>query len=225
MEKVISAAKVNNLYWLGRYVERGYLMLHLMRKAYDEVIDVPVGETPYSEFLNRINGYSCSTFTSSYQMMQQIYDANNPTSLRAVIERMMDNAIVLRPDIYSESFSYVELCRDKIALEAEKKQMNIADLQPINDWLLSFWGSVSERLHGPTYYLLCIGRIMERLDIALRFEYKKYRIVESWESLKKYLQLCPDVYDKEQAEVIEQTIDSDYDRFDLIAKLNSLIKA
>ena len=225
MEKVISAAKVNNLYWLGRYVERGYLMLHLMRKAYDEVIDVPVGETPYSEFLNRINGYSCSTFTSSYQMMQQIYDINNPTSLRAVIERMMDNAIVLRPDIYSESFSYVELCRDKIALEAEKNQMNIADLQPINDWLLSFWGSVSERLHGRVYYLLCIGRIMERLDIALRFEYKKYRIVESWESLKKYLELYPEVYDEEQAKLIEATIDSDYDRFDLIAKLNGLIKA
>ncbi|MGN1220882.1 MAG: alpha-E domain-containing protein, partial [Candidatus Cryptobacteroides sp.] len=128
MEKVISASTANNLFWLGRYVERGYLLLHLMRKAYDEVIDVPVGETPYSNFLNKINGYSCSTFTTSYQMMQQIYDVNNPTSLRSVIERMMDNAIVLRPEIYSESFSYIELCRDKIASEAEKGQMNITDL-------------------------------------------------------------------------------------------------
>ena len=44
MEKVISATMANHLFWLGRYVERGYLMLHLMRRAYDEVIDVPVGE-------------------------------------------------------------------------------------------------------------------------------------------------------------------------------------
>lgn len=118
-------------------------MLHLMRRAYDEVIDVPVGETPYSEFLTKINGYVSSEFTTSYQMMQQMYDAENATSLRAIIERMMDNAIVLRPDIYSESFSYIEMCRDKIRREAEKQQMNITDLQPITDWLLAFWGSIS----------------------------------------------------------------------------------
>lgn len=111
MDNVLSATTANNLFWQGRYAERGYLMFHLIRKAYDEVVDVPVDEKPYSDLLTKINGYVCSDFTTSYQMMMQIYDENNPTSLRAVIERMMNNAIVLRPEIYSESFSYVELCR------------------------------------------------------------------------------------------------------------------
>lgn len=225
MERVLSAITANNLFWLGRYVERGYLMLHLMRKAYDEVLDVPVGEVPYSDFLTKINGYSCSTFTTSYQMMLQIYDEKNPTSLRSVIERMMDNAIVLRSEILSESFSYVELCRDKIRREAEKGQMNITDLQPITDWLLAFWGSVSERLHGQTYYLLTIGRLIERLDICLRFNYKQYRIVETWNSLVKYMDYCPDLYDEVQVGRFDEIINSQHESNDvLLSQLNCLIK-
>ena len=224
MEKVISATMANHLFWLGRYVERGYVMLHLMRRAYDEVIDVPVGEKPYSDFLIKVNGYSCSEFTTSYQMMQQIYDAENPTSLRAVIERMMDNAIVLRSEIYSESFSYVELCRDKIRKEAEKGQMNITDLQPITDWLLAFWGSVSERLHGRTYYLLMVGRLLERLDICLRFEYKQYRIIETWNSLVKYMDYCPDLYDSVQMQRVDEVLHSQYAKNEVLASLNCLIK-
>lgn len=223
MEKIISATMANNLFWLGRYVERGYLMLHLMRRAYDEVIDVPVGETPYSDFLNRINGYSCSTFTTSYQMMQQIYDKDNPTSLRAIIERMMDNAIVLRPEIYSESFSYVELCRDKIRKEAEKQEMNITDLQPITDWLLAFWGSVGERLHGRVYFLLQIGRLVERLDVCLRFDYKRYRIMETWDSLLAHLDFCPDVYDKMQVKRLVEMLESDCNKNDILSALCCLI--
>ena len=224
MTKILSATTANNLFWLGRYAERGYMMLHLMRRAYDEVIDVPVGETPYSDFLTKINGYSCSTFTTSYQMMHQLYDESNPTSLRAVIERMMDNAIVLRPEIFSESFSYVELCRDKIRKEAEKQQMNITDLQPITDWLLAFWGSVSERLHGNTFYLLQIGRLIERMDMCLRFDYKHYRISETWDSLTIYRGFCPEIFDELQASRLDELLSSNYDKNEVIAALNCLIK-
>ena len=36
---IISASKANQLYWLGRYQERVYMTLHLMRKCYDQMID------------------------------------------------------------------------------------------------------------------------------------------------------------------------------------------
>lgn len=224
MDNVLSATTANNLFWLGRYVERGYLMLHLMRKAYDEVIDVPVGEKPYSDFLTKINGYVCSDFTTSYQMMLQIYDENNPTSLRAVIERMMDNAIVLRPEIYSESFSYVELCRNRIRSEAEKGEMNITDLQPITDWLLAFWGSVGERLHADVRDLLTIGRLIERLDVCIRFDYKPYRIAETWQDIVTLIDGKPDLYDDHQAVWIDKAIKGGNDRNEMLSRLNCLIK-
>ena len=199
---IISANNSNRLFWLGRYAERGYLMLHLMRKAYDEVIDVPVGEKPYSEFLSKLDIYVSDQFTTSYQMMEQIYDPETVTSLRSIIERMMDNAIVLRPEIYSESFSYIELCRDLIRREAEAQDMNITNLQPITDWLLAFWGSIRERVSGRVYALLEIGRLVEHIDMNIRFDYKHYRIMESWEMVRKYMVTDPDLFDLVQADII-----------------------
>lgn len=186
-EILLSANQANRLFWLGRYAERGYLMLHLMRRAYDEVIDVPVGEKPYSEFLSKLDVYMSSEFTTSYQMMQQIYDPETVTSLRTIIERMMDNAIVLRPIIFSESFSYIELCRDLIRQKSDEQDTNITNLQPITDYLLAFWGSTRERIYGRPHTLLEMGRLVEHLDMNIRFDYKFYRIEEAWDELQKFL--------------------------------------
>ena len=206
MTTVLSANTANRLFWLGRYAERGYLMLHLMRKAYDEVIDVPVGEKPYSDFLSKLDIYVSNDFTTSYQMMEQIYDPDTVTSLRSIIERMMDNAIVLRPEIYSESFSYIELCRDLIRREADAQEMNITHLQPITDWLLAFWGSIRERVTGRVYALLEIGRLVEHIDMNIRFDYKHYRVTETWDMLQKYMVSEPDLFDPVQAQTFGQLI-------------------
>ena len=206
MESILSATKANSLFWLGRYAERGYLMLHLMRRAYDEVIDVPVGERPYSDFLQKLDIYVSSEFTTSYQMMQQIYDPDTVTSLRSIIERMMDNAIVLRSEIYSESFSYIELCRDLIRKQADAAEMNITELQPITDWLLAFWGSIRERVTGRSYELLEMGRLVEHLDMNIRFDYKYYRIAETWIRIKPMMEADPELFDPIQAERFEQLI-------------------
>ena len=38
-KNLISVTKANSLYWLGRYEERVYITLHLLRKCYDKMID------------------------------------------------------------------------------------------------------------------------------------------------------------------------------------------
>lgn len=35
LDIILTATKANQLFWLGRYVERVYLSLHLMRRYYD----------------------------------------------------------------------------------------------------------------------------------------------------------------------------------------------
>lgn len=198
--KIISATTANQLFWLGRYAERGYQMMHLMRKAYDEIIDVPEGVSPYSDFLDKMGVYlSSGNIDTSYQMMDQIYDADTVTSLHNIIERMMDNAIVLRSYIYSESMSYIDMCRDFLRRKAEIKEMNIAELQPITDWLLAFWGSVRERVSGKAYTILETGRLVEHLDMNIRFEYKHHRIDETWGRLKAMMMLEPEMFDRVQA--------------------------
>lgn len=205
---IISTKTANELYWLGRYAERGYHLLHLMRKAYDEVIDMSDEEKTYSEFLTKIGGYVSLNMTTSEQMMALIYDPQNTTSLYNIIERMMDNAIVLRSYISSESFSYIEMCRDFLKLKSESGEMNITELQPITDWILAFWGSVRERMNEYTYALLEIGRLVEHLDMNMRFDYQHSRVDAVWMRLKRYLASEPQLFNREDAGRLEMLVAS-----------------
>ena len=221
METVISANTANRLFWLGRYAERGYLFLHLMRKAYDEVLDVPVGETPvYSDFLKRLDVYTEGSIDTSYQIMDQLYNPDTVTSLRSIIELMMDNAIVLRTEIKTESFSYIEICRDMIRAKSISKDSNITNLQPITDALLSFWGSIHERVYSRARTFLMMGKLVEHLDMNIRFDYKHYRIVEALSVLEQLVDNEPDLVDHNmftrfKAMVVDQ---EGYEQYDAIYK-------
>lgn len=214
---ILNANTANRLYWLGRYAERGYLFLHLMRKAYDEVLDVPVGEVPvYSDFLKKLDVYVPGSIDTSYQIMDQLYNPDTVTSLRSIIEMMMDNAIVLRTEIKTESFSYIEICRDLIRAKSIMRDTNITNLQPITDALLAFWGSIQERVYGQVRTFLMIGKLIEHLDMNIRFDYRHYRIEEAMSELEKSIDDEPSLIDKVMlAKLRALIIDKDaYEQFD-----------
>lgn len=225
MEAILNANKANRLFWLGRYTERGYLFLHLMRKAYDEVLDVPVGETPvYSDFLKRLDVYVAGNIDTSYQIMDQLYNPETVSSLRSMIEYMMDNAIVLRTEIMTESFSYIEICRDLIRQKSASHDTNITNLQPITDALLSFWGSVQERVYGRARTMLLIGKLVEHIDMNVRFDYKYYRIKEAMFALEKYIAEEPELVDKVMLSKLRDALDNEeeYNKFDPALKTTIL---
>ena len=233
MTTVLSANTANRLYWLGRYAERGYLFLHLMRKAYDEVLDVPVGETPvYSDFLRKLDVYTEGTLDTSYQIMDQLYNPDTVTSLRSIIELMMDNAIVLRNDIRTESFSYIEMCRDLIRAKSISRDSNITNLQPITDALLAFWGSIQERVYGQARTFLMLGKLIEHIDMNVRFDYHHYRIEEAMLVLEKFIADEPSLIDRVMhAKLSALVIDKEaYERFDpeykdkILSFLNGLVR-
>lgn len=232
MNTIISANTANRLFWLGRYAERGYLFLHLMRKAYDEVLDVPVGETPvYSDFLKKLDVYIEGSLDTSYQIMDQLYNPDTVTSLRSIIEFMMDNAIVLRTEIKTESFSYIEMCRDLIRAKSIMRDTNITNLQPITDALLAFWGSIQERVYGPVRSFLMLGKLVEHLDMNIRFDYKHYRIEEAMGVLEKFIADDPSMVDRVMlAKLRAHVVDKEaYERFDqeykdkMLNYLNSMV--
>ncbi len=214
---ILSANTANRLFWLGRYAERGYLFLHLMRKAYDEVLDVPVGETPvYSDFLKKLDVYIEGSLDTSYQIMDQLYNPDTVTSLRSIIEMMMDNAIVLRTEISTESFSYIEICRDLIRAKSILRDTNISNLQPITDTLLAFWGSIQERVYGQPRMLLMLGKLVEHLDMNIRFDYKHYRIAEAMFVLDKFIADDPSMVDQEMLAKFRTLLEDKeaYEKFD-----------
>ncbi|MDD6890613.1 MAG: alpha-E domain-containing protein [Bacteroidales bacterium] len=189
----ISATKANRLYWLGRYAERVYLSLHLLRKSYDTMID-GAGQG-YLDYYKRLDASSVYPDKLSF-MLGYMYDEKNPNSLLSGIERANDNAIVLREEIMSETLSYIQLSLVRLKEAAAAGTTNITDLQCITDYLLAFWGSAEERIYDDTIRaLMRIGRLVENIDMHLRFDYPFYRVKESFESLKRCAEDLEGIFD------------------------------
>lgn len=189
----IPATKANRLYWLGRYAERVYTSLHLMRRYYDRMIDgLPDDYEEYYRKLDIVNDYASEeTFR-----IAQMFDSSNPASIMSGLEYANNNAIVLREEIKSESLSYVQMSLCLIKECAERKETNITALQPITDYLLAFFGSVEERVFDERVKnLIRLGRLVENIDMHIRFDYPFYRIEEAYESLKKCAEIEDMIFD------------------------------
>lgn len=98
--KTISASKANKLFWLGRYAERTYLNLHLLRACYDKMIDG--NGDAYDEYCNNLS-LDVDFETPSNFVRSFLYDKQNPFSISAELEFANDNAMVLREEITSET--------------------------------------------------------------------------------------------------------------------------
>lgn len=229
---IINAEKANRLFWLGRYVERGYLTLHLIRRAYDEAIDTPRGQPTQTATLALLRQHTGQELVNSRAMMAHIYDETNATSLHAIVDMMMNNAMLLRSELCSETLSYVEMTHALITRCAAAGDTNITSLQPVTDYLLAFWGSTGERVFGTPLVLLLAGRYVEHIDMNIRFRYQHYRLTETWGILTHLIATTPDLFDPVQAHRITALLDEEkrYEAGDasltapLLAALSVLVK-
>lgn len=192
--KIISPTKANRLYWLGRYEERVYLTLHLLRKCYDKMIDGDSAD--YDTFWQKLD------ITNSYQTEEafisgMMYDAQNPSSIISAQLRAQDNAILLREDIMSETLSYIEMAVALMRRLSSEPTLNILALQPVTDWALAFWGSVQQRVFNrKARMLMYLGREVENMDFLLRFNYPMERILFSYDLIRKHLLDFPEFCDR-----------------------------
>lgn len=217
----ISAIKANRLYWLGRYTERVYISLHLLRRYYDKMID---GQSNiYEEYYQKLDINNPYPDMESF-WMGYMYDENNPCSLISGLMAANGNAIVLREEIMSETLSYIELSLAHIRRSAEKKDDNITGLQPITDNLLAFWGSVDERVFDERIRnFLRIGKLVENMDMHIRFDYPFYRIKEAYDSLKLCAETEEGIFDQIILEHLDDLLKDDvYDISDPEYKIKVL---
>ena len=208
---IISATKANRLYRLGRYECRVYATLHQLNKCFDEMIDgEPDDYTAFWEKLDASGIYK----TNDEFTYGMLYDENNPGSVLSAQKCAMDNAILLREDIMSETLSYLEM---SVALLRKCKQeatVNISHLQPIIDWSLAFWGSAEQRLQNhKALNIMMIGRNVENLDMLLRFGYPYRRIALAYDSLKRYCRDMTGSLDDNISSQLDALITAD--KFDL----------
>ncbi|MCR5248581.1 MAG: alpha-E domain-containing protein [Paludibacteraceae bacterium] len=202
--KTISASKANKLFWLGRYAERTYLNLHLLRACYDKMIDGK-GDA-YGKYCSNLS-LDVDFETPSNFVRSFLYDKQNPFSISAELEFANDNAMVLREEITSETLGYIQMSLAHINSLAEVNEIHISELQPVTDNLLSLWGSIEERvLNDYVLAILMVGKIIEQIDIRVRFDYPFDRVELLYERLKTHLRYVPYIYDVEAVEQIDNLL-------------------
>lgn len=218
----ISPIKANRLYWMGRYAERAYMALHLLRKHYDRMIDEDSGA--YKSFCVKMgieDRYgSPENFIKSY-----LYDEANSDSVIIMLERLRDNAILVREEIKSETLSYIQL---SISYMKSCKELTkgLGELQQITDWILAFWGSVDERiLKRRVRYIILFGKFVECIDLHIRFDYSPDRIEDLYARLNEYFTVDCELFDEVQFRALGKLLRShDYKTDSTLGYLNAIFR-
>ena len=216
------------MFWLGRYTERVYTALHLVRKCLDAMIDE--NENAYVNYCEKMGVPNVYSSPEDFAV-RYLYDAQNPNSLNATLRSAYDNAIELREEIMSESLSYVQLSvaqMEKCATVHPK----VGELQCITDYLLAFWGSVDERVFDrPVKALLNMGKWLECMELHLRFDYPPETLSEIYAALRLWVEQLDSVYDREMLDTLDALMNEFPEHADtahrmaVLSCLNSLFAA
>lgn len=165
---IISIKSTDNLFWLGRYVERVYTTLRVFTVYYDRMIDKD--ETIYGEFCEKLG------IPNDYDYKQEfvnkfLFDENDSNSVMSNLLSAYDNAVMMRNELSSETLSYIQLAVD--ALERGKESSApMLKLQEVFDYIFAFWGSADDYVESETTRnILKFGRSVERIDLYTRFSY------------------------------------------------------
>lgn len=227
---VITADKANRLFWLGRYAERVYISLHLLRRYYDKVIDGDIADIKEYYQLLGVDTFGEDLDSELFQLAQ-LYSPVNNCSIYSNICSANDNGIVLRRDITSESLSYIQMSMALIMECGVRGEKNITLLQPVTDYMLAFFGSIDERVFDKRIrkFLKC-GRFIENIDLHIRFCYPFFRIEEVFLSLKEALIKAGAAVDQYSLDQLERLLTEEkYEpqnesyRSSVLGYLNSLV--
>lgn len=165
---IISIKSSDNLFWLGRYVERVFTTLKAFTECYDIMIDI--NDDEYICFCNKLgiaNNYSCrQEFISSF-----LFDQNDPASIYSSLLHAYDNAVEMRNVISSDTLSYLQLAVD-IMEKSRGSNAPLLKVQEVTDWIFAFWGSADDNIEAESSRnILKFGRSIERLDLYTRLGY------------------------------------------------------
>lgn len=161
----ITLGKIDNLYWLGRYIERVYQSIIMYRKTYDTLIDHD--SQYYIEECEKMGIYY--SFESSRDFAWKIaFDNENPLSIISNLNRAYDNAMVMRDEITSDTLAYIHLGLTEMR-RAKISDAPLMELQRVLDYILAFWGSIDDNVDNEyARNTIKIGKRIERIDILLR---------------------------------------------------------
>ncbi|MBQ6115517.1 MAG: alpha-E domain-containing protein [Synergistaceae bacterium] len=126
-----------------------------------------------SERLFWLGRYSERVYTgirelSGQSVERKCFDESNPESLYCSLMYAYDNAIVLRDEIGSEAFSYIQMAVYEMN-SAKKSPAPMLQLQKVNDNIAAFWGMADDVISDENVRgIIKLGKRIERVDLYAR---------------------------------------------------------
>ena len=142
---VLSRENSARLFWLGRYSERVY--------------------TGLRDFMAK------SGAINSNYVARCCLDEDNPDSAAFSLMRAYDNAIVLRDEITSDTFSYIQMAVYEMK-NAQRSPAPLLQLQKVIDNIAAFWGMADDRIDDEHVRgIIKLGKRVERVDLYARMNW------------------------------------------------------
>jgi uncharacterized alpha-E superfamily protein len=96
------------------------------------------------------------------------FDEDSPASVSFSLMRAYDNAIVLRDEISTETFSYIQLAVYEMK-NAARSHAPLLPLQKVLDNIAAFWGMADDRIDNEHVRgIIKLGKRIERVDLYAR---------------------------------------------------------
>lgn len=208
--------KANNLYWLGRYIERVFISITAYQDIFDRMIDGD--QNAYHTFCKQLD-IDDFYFNDAHFITSYLYDQENPDSIVSNLLRAYDNAVVLREEITSATLSYIQLASN-VFEKMEFSEAPVLQLQRIKDDIFAFWGSVDETVDEIEKNIIKCGKYVEQVDMYFRLGYDQNKLEKSISQLNYRILGLEKVFELEKTNqlLIEKT--ANY--LDFVNKLNNL---
>ncbi|WP_428738065.1 alpha-E domain-containing protein [Sulfurimonas sp.] len=176
MNHILTANVANNLYWLGRHLERVEATLLEINKIYDLIIDVDfdAGKEFYTKIGLNIEYKNASDF------LQKSILGTHEGNLNQILSYAKENAVISRSYIELEAFgSIIQLA---MLFEEKSKEDFTVDFIFIDEVLSlisEIWGELTRKLkRNVNDYFLILGKNVEKVDFHLRLgKNKDYAMV------------------------------------------------
>ncbi|MBP1560928.1 MAG: alpha-E domain-containing protein [Oscillospiraceae bacterium] len=180
----ITGININNLFWLGRYVEKVFTTLNSFFKYADRFIEG--GQAAYEKYLADINVPDIYENSEDF-FKRYVFDLSDPNSIISNLDRALGNGIVLREEIKTPSLSYLQMAMDRFkACEGTTKIRY--DMLPVRDAIYAFWGSVDSNMTNmDALRIIHLGKSVERADMYLRLGYPSEEVFTQLDNLIKHV--------------------------------------
>lgn len=165
----LSLEKVDHLLWLGRYVERSLTTLRFILVTYDAALDSTEGN--WKGQLEEL-GFDQENDDPREFFRECLFGRENASSVRYAMSAALDNAMMVREVIGTESLAYVQMALNEID-RAETSDAPLVDLQQVTDYIMAFKGCCDDYIaNDAARNVVKCGISVERMDLYARLNYR-----------------------------------------------------